>query len=115
MTFRKSYMIKPLWHAFEVVLLRFNHKQGEDKRYADLLNGARVGRLTEEDEALLESRVRHPNHPDIPQDSLVVVCTNAEVNQINNDRLSHLPEKEYFIQAINYTQAKSEVKGFPLP
>ena len=57
-TFLLSYMITPLWHKFDVVLLQQNHRQGKDKRYAELLNRARVGKLSSEDEDLLQSRVR---------------------------------------------------------
>ena len=47
----------PLWELFEPIELIQNHRQGEDKEYADLLNRMRVGENTEEDFRLLESRV----------------------------------------------------------
>ena len=109
--FLMTHLINSLWHRFDVILLRFNHRQGKDKMYADLLNRARIGEVLDEDINLLQSRVRHQNHPDIPTDALVVVCTNAEVNRINNEKLSLLPGKEIILNAFTYTKARSEIKG----
>ena len=43
--------------------------------------------MTEEDKRVLETRVRPINHPDLPKDALIVTCTNAEVNRINEEML----------------------------
>ena len=47
--FQLSFLIQSLWHLFEVIILQHNHRQGEDKVYADLLNRASIGVVTEED------------------------------------------------------------------
>ena len=70
---------------FQAIVLEKNHRQGKDKNYADLLNRARVGELTEDDEHLLQSRVKRINDPDIPTEAVVVTSTNAEVNKINDE------------------------------
>ena len=47
-----------LWRSFDVIHLTENHRQGNDKTYADLLNRVRVGEHTGEDLELLKTRVR---------------------------------------------------------
>ena len=39
----------PLWNKFEVINLEINHRQGEDKVYADMLNRIRTGQDTSDD------------------------------------------------------------------
>ena len=95
--FLLAFLISSLWHKFNVIILRQNHRQGKDKKYADLLNRARIGNLTKEDLELLESRVKSLNDQTIPLEALVVTCTNAAVNRINDERLSTINETEYVI------------------
>ena len=52
-----AYTLRDLWKLFTVVNLEENHRQGEDKVYGDLLNRVRTGEHTEEDIALLQTRV----------------------------------------------------------
>ena len=39
----------PLWEKFDVINLEINHRQEEDKDYANMLNRIRIGEQTEED------------------------------------------------------------------
>ena len=48
-----SYEIEPLWKTFRAINLIQNHRQGNDKDYADLLNRVSVGKHTEEEIATL--------------------------------------------------------------
>ena len=52
-----AYTLRDLWKLFTAVNLEENHRQGEDKIYGDLLNRVRTGDHTEEDIALLQTRV----------------------------------------------------------
>ena len=52
-----AHTLRDLWKLFTVVNLEENHRQGEDKVYGDLLNRVRTGHQTEEDIALLQTRV----------------------------------------------------------
>ena len=49
--------IDPLWRKFQCINLEINHRQGEDKSYADTLNRIRIGEQTEEDIQKLKERV----------------------------------------------------------
>ena len=103
-------MIESLWEKFDIVLLRKNHRQGEDRQYADILNRLRIGLVTEEDTELLETRVKAVNDQDIPREALVVLCTNVEVNKVNEDRLNSIEEPEYIIEAIFKTSTQKQCK-----
>ena len=60
--FRMTHALSPRWEMFKVILLENNHRQGNDKTYAELLNRLRVGKHTKEDIALLKTRCRKKNH-----------------------------------------------------
>ena len=57
--------IDPLWEKFECINLEINHRQGEDKEYANMLNRIRIGEEADEDIRKLKERVRDENHVDI--------------------------------------------------
>ena len=99
--FKLVFHANSLWKKFKFVILQTNHRQGEDKVYADLLNRIRKGDIIEEDIKILTERVRHSNHPEIPKDALVITCTNKEVNRINEERLAMIHEEEYLFESIN--------------
>jgi energy-coupling factor transporter ATP-binding protein EcfA2 len=68
----------PLWKKFNCINLEINHRQGEDKEYADMLNRIRIGEQTTEDIEKLKERVRSENHADIKRekDALFIFGTN---------------------------------------
>jgi hypothetical protein len=45
-----------LWNSFEPMILRHNHRQGEEKEWAEALNEFRIGVVSEKGEALLKER-----------------------------------------------------------
>ena len=72
--------IDDLWKKFEVVILKTNHRQGEDKEYADILNRIRVGQQTVEDITKLNTRVFPRDSKVLPKNALLVTGTNGIVN-----------------------------------
>ena len=48
--------VKPLWHEFKPMILKHNHRQGEDKTWAESLNRFREGIVLDEDVEVLKSR-----------------------------------------------------------
>ena len=92
----------PLWRKFECINLEINHRQGEDKAYADMLNRIRIGADTPEDIEKLRERVRDINHPDIRKehDAIYIFGTNKKVNQMNNKRIQSLKGEEKVVMAI---------------
>ena len=94
--------LDPLWYKFQCIDLEINHRQGEDKAYAETLNRIRIGEETSEDINILKEKVRMKDHQDIKKekDALYIFGTNKEVNKINSQRLKNLKGKEYVIQAV---------------
>ena len=56
-----------------MINLTENHRKGNDKKYADMLNKIRVGDQTREDMELLRKRVRPKNYSDL-QNALYIAC-----------------------------------------
>ena len=50
-----AYLQGKHWQSFKVINLEENHRQGDDREYADVLNRIRVGEQTEADIELLKS------------------------------------------------------------
>ena len=46
------------WQKFKGLSLEVDHRQGEDKPYADMLNRIIIGKITDEDITKLKTRVR---------------------------------------------------------
>ena len=86
--------IDPIWKKFEVILLTQNHRQGEDRPYAEILNRIRTGDQTEEDYNILEGRVRKIGDKDLPQQALFIMCTNAKVKAMNENRIDEMDGHE---------------------
>ena len=94
-----SHAIDPLWKKMEVLFLTYNHCQGEDFQYAEILNRMRSGSHTEEDCMILQQRVRPMGHKDIPSTAMYIICTNAGVNAINESMLENMEGEVYSFQA----------------
>ena len=106
--FKLVFSIQSLWEKFKFVSLRKNHRQGEDKIYADILNRIRSGTFTDDDIKKLQTRVFPVNDQAIPGNALVITCTNAEVNRINESKLALISEPEFTINSINKHSTKKE-------
>ena len=99
--YKLPFNIKSHWKQFEIITLAQNHRQGDDHEYADLLNRLRVGDQTENDIAVLTTRIRCEDHPDLVG-ATYICCTNVTVNKQNNLRLDELKTPLLKIEAINY-------------
>ena len=100
--FTLSHDVDPLWQSFQCINLEKNHRQGEDKDYAEMLNRIRVGEETIEDIQKLKDRVRDENHDDIikENDALYIFGTNKNVNKMNKKCLKPIQETEHINEAI---------------
>ena len=91
-----------LWEEFQCVVLEQNHRQGEDKEYAELLGRLRFKQkdqdMSEKDLALLRSRILHPEDE---QNTFEIYGKNVTVNAVNEKRLVLLPTKLYTMEAIH--------------
>ena len=87
--FLLTYELDSLWKKFDCLTLEINHRQGEDRKYAETLNRIRVGEEIEDDIQILKDKVRNEKHLDIrnAKDALYIYGTNQKVNQMNNKTL----------------------------
>ena len=72
--FSLSHVVRSLWENFNVVELQHNHRQGEDSKYAYILNAISFGKHTEKDIELLRSR----NSSSLPVEAVHLFGTNAD-------------------------------------
>ena len=56
--FHATFKLHNRWEKFQVLNLEINHRQGEDKEYAETLNRIRVRKMNEDDITKLKTRVR---------------------------------------------------------
>ena len=94
----------------KVLNLELNHRQGNDKQYADILNRIREGKQTQDDINILEKRVRPFGHPDLKEVSLYIVCTKKACSKINMEYLASLPGDEIKIPAIHHHRTQKNYK-----
>ena len=96
--YHDSATMQPLWDEFKFVELKHNHRQGDDKSYAELLNRVRFGKHTDEDIALLNTRVT----PSLPEDALHIFGKNKGATEMNNAKLERLRGEVVKSTAINF-------------
>ena len=104
--FAPFYEVDSLWHSFEVIDLKENHRQGEALHFSRVLNKMRFGIVDEEVVSLLKTRLldkpksklsrrkrKKPENKVAKEEDLVVThvnYTNDEVNSHNNNMLNFL-------------------------
>ena len=81
--FHATFKLHNRWEMVSVINLEINHRQGEDKPYAEVLNRIRIGDMNEDDITKLNSRVRSKNHPDLKEVSLYIVPTRKACTRYN--------------------------------
>ena len=112
-SFKIGNAVKSHWENFRIVNLEENHRQGNDKSYADMLNRIRTGNQTEEDIDQLAKRVRPKQHADLKDpDSLWLFGKNKPVDEMNEKRLLQIKGKEFVITAKTF---HNTVKNFKPP
>ena len=103
-----KYILNPLWKLFTVINLEENHRQENDKKYADLLNRMRIGNTSEEDMEVLRKRVRQRGHPDYENSDMYISCTRAEVRKLNEKCLKRIPEEEIILKATHCQELREK-------
>ena len=97
-----------LWRRFDVIKLEENHRQGQDKVYADMLNRIRLNKQTEEDRKKLKTRERSKDHPDL-KNALFISAKVKPVKTFNDKALNEVTGKLYVSKA---THIQAMVKSY---
>ena len=98
--FKLQFHLGTHWKSYEVITLEENHRQEDDKDYADMLNRFRIGEQTVEDMERLETRVRPINHSDL-KEAVYISCKNKEVEKLNTKMLNEIKETALVFESIN--------------
>ena len=88
----------PLWKSFTPIVLKENHRQKDEKTWVETLNRFREGIITQDDEALLKTRLSDEDF--LEQDALHVFYTNKEVGDHNSKMLNGLDSGLVSVKAI---------------
>ena len=96
--FQAFHKISPLWQSFTPIVLTKNHRQREERLWAESLNRISKGILTQDDEALLRSRVTTEEF--LEHDAMHVMFTNKEVGNHNTKMLNKLPSELFEFKAV---------------
>jgi hypothetical protein len=97
-SFKVFHDICPLWGIFQPVVLQHNHRQGDEKSWANTLNRLREGQVTVADKTLLQSRLVKDDAA--PEDCCHIFYTNKEVHAYNMKILGKLEGSIVKIPAI---------------
>lgn len=95
-----------LWQKFGVGFLTTNHRQADDKTWADILNRIRIGQPTDADIDLLHHRTTIDTSTPPFDSALRIYPTRKQVKEYNEERLTHLTSSHtslatYSIPAID--------------
>ena len=98
-----SYLQGRHWQSFKVINLEENHRQGNDREYADVLNRIRVGNQSEQDIELLKTRIRQPTNSDINNgnDALFIAARNKDVKKFNDEHMLQVDGEEFILEAVH--------------
>ena len=110
--FHATFQLHNRWEMFSVLNLEVNHRQGENKPYAEILNRIRIGEMNEDDIAKLKTRVTPRNHPDLKEVHLYIVPTRKACSKYNRDYLNSLDRDEIQIKARHYHSTQKTFKPF---
>ena len=110
--FQKAYDIDPLWEIFKPVILKTNHRQGEDHQFANMLNRFRVGECLDSDIKMMKDRIFNLNDSRIPEQKLYIFGWNSEVNDMNSACLDAIEGELIVSQA---TVEQKSLKSFNPP
>merc|ERR1711923_302132 len=106
-----THRLMPRWQMFTSILLTYNHRQGKDKTYADLLNRVRVGQQTDEDLDLLRSRVRQDHHPDMKTVDMFIGCKRKDVATRNLKYLVRIKGSFLRMKAFHHSTTNKKFKA----
>lgn len=113
--YQEVYCIQSLWSLFEPIILRTNHRQGDDKEYSEILNRIRENKQTDCDLEKLRLRVVPRTFDKIPEDRIYVFVRNRDVNEKNEEFLENLEgdliSVEAFVQHPTLKNYKPKIEN----
>ena len=87
------------WKVFKMIELHKIMRQKDDQAFIELLNRIRIGKQTEHDINVIQSRSILPNDPSYPTDALLIWAENAPVDDYNKKKLDELSRSVFILKA----------------
>ena len=110
--FAATYELEGRWKMFRILNLEINHRQGEDKDYAEILNRMRVGKMTDNDIEKMKTRCRDKGHADLKSVDLFIVPTRKMCARYNEAHLNSLDGEEIHLKATHFHPMQKNYKPF---
>ena len=93
--------VDSLWKTSDPIVLKTNFRQGEGSVYNEILNRARIGKLTDEDKRILEERrLNEFRDNGISSEAFHVFWTNYETETLNLKKLDEIDSPLVEIKAM---------------
>ena len=105
-----THKINPRWMLFKSILLEENHRQGDDKSFAELLNRFRIKIHTEEDLETLRTRVRNSSHQDLKKVGLYITAKREPCDKINTKYINSLDGTPLTLKAVHHHPTRPKYK-----
>ena len=93
------YNIYHPWKVLKMIELHKIMRQKDDQAFIELLNRIRIGKQTEHDINVIQSRSILPNDPSYPTDALHIWAENAPVDDYNKKKLDELSGSVFILKA----------------
>lgn len=102
-----------LWNPFLLFELTEIMRQKDDHRFAELLGRLAEGRLTPDDEDMIQKRCfpSHENLPDLAKKSIHLFATSDEVDEYNLKRVAEISQTPDFSRQVIKHVAKDVISG----
>ena len=110
--FHATFMLNNRWEMFSVLNLEINHRQGEDKSYAETLNRIRIGKMNEDDITKLRKRVRHKCRQELNEVSLYIIPTKTTCSKYNKKYLDSIEGEEINMKAKHFHATQKKFTPF---
>ena len=110
--FHATFMLNNRWEMFSVLNLEINHRQGEDKSYAETLNRIRIGKMNEDDITKLRKRVRHKCRQELNEVSLYIFPTKTTCSKYNKKYLDSIEGEEIIMKAKHFHATQKKYTPF---
>ena len=98
-----------LWKSFQVILLTENHRQAEDKTFADFLNRLRIEKYEPTDENMLKERVRQEDEIENDTKTVRIFPTRDECKSHNTKVVKNIDGRFYLSKALHF---KALIKNY---
>ena len=105
--FREYFKVNNLWELHDAVDLTFNHRQGHDKTYGDMLNRIRKAEQTEDDLNKVASRICQT----IPPDAWHCYGRNDACRDYNLQKLAEIPNESVVMSAVHIGKTKPVIRN----